>query len=140
MRETASASLSIPACKFSLHSLPNDILLGLARTTNRGFVRTIWFRRNNWNCKKLEDGWNEVRVEYCGEERLTENGEMEEKNGDEREVWAWICVFISFPAKKNLLCQSGRYVCNPMSLEEKRLVYTWLLWFLIYLRERRGVN
>lgn len=39
VRETASASLSIPTCKFSLHSLPKDIFFGLARTTNCGFLR-----------------------------------------------------------------------------------------------------
>jgi len=44
VRETASASLSIPTCKFSLHSLPKDIFLGLARTTNRWLLR-----RKDWN-------------------------------------------------------------------------------------------
>jgi hypothetical protein len=34
VRETASASLSIPACKASLQSLPKDIFFGPALTTN----------------------------------------------------------------------------------------------------------
>lgn len=55
VRETASASLSIPACKASLHSLPNNIFLGPAHTTKRGVLRTpnatVWFQRKGCNNK-----------------------------------------------------------------------------------------
>ena len=100
VRETASASLSIPACKASLHSLPNNIFLGPAHTTKRGVLRTpnatVWFQRKGCNNKNsvvrnLEES-ERAKVKIL---ILTENDEKEgflllggkKKSEEERDTW-----------------------------------------------------
>lgn len=77
VRETASASLSIPACKPSLHSLSKDILLGPALTRKllkiRGFLhnpQTLcspfrFYNSSIIRCSNSNTKFTELHIHVC---------------------------------------------------------------------------